>query len=131
LDTENKFWGFQNGQRIPMCHRAIVASCHHAVVPLCHRAIGPSCHCAIIPLCHCAIMPSCHHAIMPSCYHAIMPSCHYVMPILVKVQRERKWTRKSAISVLAAEIAGNILSSTEPAIGNVAVVEPPLVIHDT
>jgi hypothetical protein len=48
-----------------------------------------------------------------------------------KVQREQKWTRKSAISVLAAEIAGTIFSTTEPAIGNVAVVEPPLVIHDT
>jgi hypothetical protein len=40
-------------------------------------------------------------------------------------------TRKSAISVRTAEIAGTILSSTEPAIGNIAVVEPPLVIHDT
>jgi hypothetical protein len=47
------------------------------------------------------------------------------------VQREQKWTRKSAISVRAAEIAGTILSSTEPAIGNVAVVELPLVVHDT
>ena len=50
--------------------------------------------------------------------------------VQAKVQREQKWTRKSAISVRAAEIAGTILSSTEPAIGNVAVVEPPLVIHD-
>jgi hypothetical protein len=47
------------------------------------------------------------------------------------VQRKQKWTRKSAINVHAAEIAGTILSSTEPAIGNVAVVEPPLVIHNT
>jgi hypothetical protein len=50
--------------------------------------------------------------------------------VQAKVQRERNWTRKSAISVRAAEIAGTILSSTEPAIGNIAVVEPPLVIHD-
>jgi hypothetical protein len=48
-----------------------------------------------------------------------------------KVQLEQKWTRKSAISVRAAKIAGTTLPSTEPAIGNVAVVEPPLVIHDT
>jgi hypothetical protein len=48
-----------------------------------------------------------------------------------KVQPEQKWTRKSAIFVCAAEIAGTILSSTEPAIGNIAVVEPPLVIHGT
>jgi hypothetical protein len=39
--------------------------------------------------------------------------------------------RKSAISVHAAKIDGTILSSKEPAIGNFAVVEPPLVIHDT
>jgi hypothetical protein len=51
--------------------------------------------------------------------------------VQAKVQHEQKWTRKSAISVDAAEIAGTILSSTEPAIGKVAVVEPPLVIHDT
>jgi hypothetical protein len=50
--------------------------------------------------------------------------------VQAKVQHEQKWTRKSAISVRAAEIAGTILSSTEPAIGNVAVVEPPSVIHD-
>jgi hypothetical protein len=50
--------------------------------------------------------------------------------VQAKIQREQKWTRKSAISVRAAEIAGTILSSMEPAIGNVAVVEPPLVIHD-
>jgi hypothetical protein len=37
----------------------------------------------------------------------------------------------SAISVRAAKISGSILSSTEPAISNVAVVEPPLIIHDT
>jgi hypothetical protein len=51
--------------------------------------------------------------------------------VQAKVQREQKWTRKSAIYVHADEIAGTILSSTGPAIGNVAVVEPPLVIHDT
>jgi hypothetical protein len=50
--------------------------------------------------------------------------------VQAKVQCEQKWTRKSAISVRAAEIAGTILSSTESAIGNVAVVEPPLVIHE-
>jgi hypothetical protein len=50
--------------------------------------------------------------------------------VQAKLQRERKWTRKSAIAVCAAEIAGTILPSTEPAIGNVAVVESPLVIHD-
>jgi hypothetical protein len=48
--------------------------------------------------------------------------------VQAKVQREQKWTRKSAISVHAAKNAGTILSSTEPA---VAVVEPPLVIHNT
>jgi hypothetical protein len=47
-----------------------------------------------------------------------------------KVQREQKWTRKSALSVQAAEIAGTILSSNQPRIDNVAVVEPPLVMHD-
>jgi len=51
--------------------------------------------------------------------------------VQAKVQREQKWTRKSAISVRAAEIAGTILSSKEPAIGDAAVVEPPLAIHDT
>jgi hypothetical protein len=51
--------------------------------------------------------------------------------VQAKVQREHKWIRKSAISVRAAEIAGIILSSMEPAIGNGAVVEPPLVIQDT
>jgi hypothetical protein len=50
--------------------------------------------------------------------------------VQAKVQREQKWIRRSAISVRAAETAGTIPSSTEPAIGNVAVVEPPLVIHD-
>jgi hypothetical protein len=45
--------------------------------------------------------------------------------VQAKVQREQKWTRKSAISVNAAKIAGNILSSTEPAIGSVTVVKPP------
>jgi hypothetical protein len=51
--------------------------------------------------------------------------------VQAKVQREQKWMRKSAISVRTAEIAGTILSSTELAIGYVAVVKPPLVIHDT
>jgi hypothetical protein len=51
--------------------------------------------------------------------------------VQANVWRKQKWTRKYAISVRAAEIAGTILSSTEPAIGNVAVIEPPLVIHDT
>jgi hypothetical protein len=51
--------------------------------------------------------------------------------VQAKVQHEQKWTRKSPISVQAVKIAGTILSSTEPAIGNVAYVEPPLVIHDT
>ena len=48
-----------------------------------------------------------------------------------KVQREGRWKRKSAISVHAAEIAGSILSSSDPATGNITVDEPPLVIHDT
>jgi hypothetical protein len=47
--------------------------------------------------------------------------------VQAKVPREQKWTRKSAISVLAADISGTSFSSTEPAISNVAVVEPPLV----
>jgi hypothetical protein len=51
--------------------------------------------------------------------------------VRAKVQREQRWTRKSAIFVCAAKIAETILSFTEPAIGNVALVEPPLVIHDT
>jgi hypothetical protein len=51
--------------------------------------------------------------------------------VRAKFQREQKWTRKSAISVCAAEIVGTILSSKEPAISNVAVAEPPLVINDT
>jgi hypothetical protein len=51
--------------------------------------------------------------------------------VQAKVQHEHKWTRKSAISVCAAKIVGTILSSTEPAIGNIVVVKPPLVIHDT
>jgi hypothetical protein len=50
--------------------------------------------------------------------------------VQAKVQREKMWTRKSAISVRAAKISGTILSSMEPAIVNVAVFEPPLVIHD-
>jgi hypothetical protein len=42
--------------------------------------------------------------------------------VQAEVQREQKWTRKSAISVRAAKIAGTILSSMEPAIGKAAVV---------
>jgi hypothetical protein len=45
--------------------------------------------------------------------------------VQAKIQCEQKWTRKSAISVRAAEIAGTILSSMEPTISNIAVVEPP------
>jgi hypothetical protein len=48
-----------------------------------------------------------------------------------KFQREQGWTRKSAISFHAAKIAETILSSKEPVIGDAAVVEPPLAIHDT
>jgi hypothetical protein len=63
---------------------------------------------------------------------ALIRGDHTVQTIVqAKVQREQRWTRKFAISVSAAKIAGTILSSTEPAIANVAVVEPPLVIHDT
>jgi hypothetical protein len=51
--------------------------------------------------------------------------------VQAKVQHEQKWTKKLAISVRTTKIAGTHLSSTEPAIGNFAVVEPPLVIHDT
>jgi hypothetical protein len=51
--------------------------------------------------------------------------------VQAKVQGEQKWTRKSAISVRAVKIAGKIFSFTEPAIGNIAGVEPPMVIHDT
>jgi hypothetical protein len=51
--------------------------------------------------------------------------------VQAKILHEQRWTRKSAISVRAAKITGTILSCTEPVIGNVAVVEPPLVIHDT
>jgi hypothetical protein len=43
--------------------------------------------------------------------------------VQAKVQHEQRWTRKSAISVRATVIAGTILSSMEPAICNVAVVE--------
>jgi hypothetical protein len=58
---------------------------------------------------------------------ALIQGVHTVQTtVQAKVQREQKWTRKFAISVHTAEIAGTILSSTEPAIGNVAVVEPPL-----
>jgi hypothetical protein len=45
--------------------------------------------------------------------------------VQAKVQGEQKWTRKSAISVCAAEIAETILSSKEPVISDAAVVEPP------
>lgn len=38
-----------------------------------------------------------------------------------KFQHEQKWKTKHAISVCAAKIAGTILLSTKPAIGNVAV----------
>jgi hypothetical protein len=63
---------------------------------------------------------------------ALIQGDHTVQtPVLAKVQREQKWKRKSAISIRAAKIAGTILSSREPTIGNVAVVEPPLVIEDT
>jgi hypothetical protein len=41
------------------------------------------------------------------------------------VQREQGWTRKSAISICAAEIVETALSSKEPVIGDAAVVEPP------
>jgi hypothetical protein len=51
--------------------------------------------------------------------------------VRAKVQREQGWTRKSAISVCAAEIAGTVFSSKEPVIGDAAVIEPPLAIHDT
>jgi hypothetical protein len=51
--------------------------------------------------------------------------------VQAKVQREQEWTRKSAISVRAAKIVETVLSSKEPVIGDAAVVEPPLVIHDT
>jgi hypothetical protein len=51
--------------------------------------------------------------------------------VRAKVQREQEWTRKSAISACAAKIARTILSSKEPAIGDAAVVERYLAIHDT
>jgi hypothetical protein len=51
--------------------------------------------------------------------------------VRAKVQHEQGWTRKSAISVRAAEIAETVLSSKEPVIGDAAVVEPLLAIHDT
>jgi hypothetical protein len=49
--------------------------------------------------------------------------------VQAKVQHEQGWTRKSAISVCAAEIAGTVLSSKEPVIGDAAVVEPPLAVQ--
>jgi hypothetical protein len=49
---------------------------------------------------------------------------HTVQTVKVKIQREQKWTRKSAISIRAAEIAGTILSSMVPAIRNVVDDEP-------
>jgi hypothetical protein len=51
--------------------------------------------------------------------------------VRAKVQREQEWTRKSAISACASQIAETILSSKEPVIGNAVVVEPPLAIHET
>jgi hypothetical protein len=51
--------------------------------------------------------------------------------VRAKVQHEQEWIKKSAISVHAAEIAGTILSSKEPVIGDTAVVEAPVAIHDT
>ena len=48
-----------------------------------------------------------------------------------KIQHEKGWKRKSAISVHVAEIAGSILSSSDPAVRNLAVDETPLVINDT
>jgi hypothetical protein len=51
--------------------------------------------------------------------------------VRAKVQREHGWTMKSAISVHAAEIAETVFLSKEPVIGDAAVVEPPLAIHDT
>jgi hypothetical protein len=63
---------------------------------------------------------------------ALIQGDHTVQTIVqAKVQHEQKWTRKSATSVRAGNIAGTIFSSSEPVIGNVAVVERPLVIHDT
>jgi hypothetical protein len=54
-----------------------------------------------------------------------------VCTVQAKVQREREWTRKSAISVRAAKIVETVLSSKEPVISDAAVVEPPLAIHGT
>jgi hypothetical protein len=51
--------------------------------------------------------------------------------VRAKVQQEQGWIRKSAISVRAAEIAETVLSSKEPVMGDAAVDEPPLAIHDT
>jgi hypothetical protein len=52
-----------------------------------------------------------------------------------KVQREQGWTRKSAIYVCAAEIAETVFypsldEKTVSVIGDAAVDEPPLAIHD-
>jgi hypothetical protein len=51
--------------------------------------------------------------------------------VQAKVQHEQEWTRKSAISVHAAEIVETVLSSKDPVISDATVVEPPLAIHDT
>jgi hypothetical protein len=49
--------------------------------------------------------------------------------VRAKVQREQEGTRKSAISVCAAEIAETTLSSKEPVISDAAVVEPTPLNH--
>jgi hypothetical protein len=51
--------------------------------------------------------------------------------VRAKIQREQKWTWKSAISVCATKIAVTIFSCKEPAISDAAAVESPLAIHDT
>jgi hypothetical protein len=51
--------------------------------------------------------------------------------VRAKVQPEQEWTRISPICVFAAEIVENVLSSKGPVIGDAAVVEPSLAIHDT
>jgi hypothetical protein len=50
--------------------------------------------------------------------------------VQAKVQRKQEWSRKSATSVRAAEIAVTVFSSKKPVIGDAAVVETPLAIHD-
>jgi hypothetical protein len=51
--------------------------------------------------------------------------------VRAKVQHEQEWTRKSAITVCAAKVVETVLSSKEPVIGDAAVVETHLAIHDT